>query len=206
MTDFDLTRLDSGVVNLQAPELLAHKLLQEALEFDTPGETSIAEVDEDRIRLVINAIVAANLINDAEKPAWAKEISEWRYSDWTNFGGQVQITDTNVKFMKLRRCLVLLLPNINDESQTDLIISTLNDLAEHEAINSDWIIDIFNMAPIPEKLLTFLIGFQHGLSSSVQRLLSLLWLRKDAVPDYLAPAVSKHFHTVKKGMFLLSKI
>ncbi len=209
MQNYDLSRLDSSVINLNTPDWLARKFIDQLLDNNKDSEENskcIADFDEDKIRLTINAVVAANLINPNDRPGWAKQALDWPRSDFNSNNASVHKTSSGIRYTKLNGCLLFLLPDIKTAADTDSVIESLNDLVEVERQSSDWVIDVFNLNPIPEKLLAYLIGFQRGLQSSAQNHLSLLWLRKDAIPDYMLPALSKHFQAVKKGSFLISRL
>lgn len=207
LPDFDITRCDSAKIDMRSPERLAKQLLQGMIagpeEIDV--QAGMPEFDEARVRLLVNAVLASSLMPSGAKRPWAKQVDNWIEDDWNLLGGEVKAADAGIKYMKLDGALVIALPHAATAEASESIIDSLNNLCEKESRNNDWIIDFYNICSVSPSLMAFLIGLQLNQRMGTRQSF-LLWLRKEALPPELMPAVRKYFYLMKKGVFLLSKI
>jgi len=200
--NFDILKLDSGKVDLQAPRWLAGKLYSSLTGVD--GDYDLTPEAETKLRIISDAIIAANLLQIGGLPAWAWNLDALLGSGWVLSDLQLEELRTGIKYMRLENWLVAMLPEISSFHHAEEVAQSLNSL-QHACNGSvHWVMDLAGVSRLPAELIGYLIGFNHGLRLTGCHM-ALLWVRRGGVPEVLRPPLIKHFSLVKKGAFFLSK-
>lgn len=203
--EFDISRYDSGSIDMNTPKWLQAKFIATFLPHlkRAEEERGLCEEDQElRYRFLANALIAANLLPLSRRPQWADE-PECLFREGIDPGGPLRLLNSGVRFLKIDDILVVQLPSFASPKDLELSMNSLNELVQSESPGTHWVIDLSNFITFDHLILANLIGFQQALSSQHSDLM-LLWLRNNALPDNFLEIAKKHFSLIKKGAFLIS--
>lgn len=204
---FNIDQIDSGSFDVPAPQWFANQISQHLNTLsrtETSSPEGFYELNEIKLRLLSNAIVAVNLLPAERLPAWAGVLEDWLEGRTRKIGGPVFSTPSGLTYMLLENCMVTALPDLLSNGHIELALDELSEMHHLFPSVNYWIFDMASISSLPQMLAAYLIGFQNTENPLPPRLL-IMWLKRDALPNGLAAPVIKHFHLMRKGAFLLSK-
>ncbi|NLF25575.1 MAG: hypothetical protein GX589_07970 [Deltaproteobacteria bacterium] len=201
--ELDITKIDSGRIDLGTPQWIVSQLYAYLIEQDV--EVDISPEEELRLRMVSDAIIAANLLQTGDLPAWTWNLEELIYGVG-RFSKEhaARSMPLGVRYMPINQWLVVMLPEIFSEHHAEMLTDVLNDLHNSCSGSAHWVLDMAAVTNLPASLIGYLIGFNHGLRLNACNMV-LLWMRQQIVPEALMPPMIKYFSLIKKGAFFLSK-
>ena len=207
VSTFSLDQIDSGNFDRPAPQWFAEQVSQHLaglFKNEDSSAEAFYEINELKLRLLANAIVAVNLLPPERPPLWAGVLEDWLEGRTRKIGGPVFSTPSGLTYMLLENCMVTSMPDLISPGHIELALDELSEMHHLFPSVNYWIFDMAAMNSLPQMLAAYLIGFQNSENPLPPRLM-IMWLKRDALPTGLAVPVIKHFHLMRKGAFLLSR-
>jgi hypothetical protein len=200
----DLTRVDSGQVDLDAPQWFATELLDSMTGQIGFAEAELPPNEEIGLRLISNAVLTCKMISPSHVPEWAEsfDLSSAISSDLIIM--PESDGPGSMSWLRLGNWISILMPPVTDKREIGSVVQMLNDLEERYHNMNFWIIDMAPVTAVSSGLAAHLIGFQQTLAAQDKEL-ALLWVKRESISETLFPAMQKHFHLANKGAFYLSK-
>lgn len=200
VSDFDLGVFDSGTIDLATPQFFSSKLL--AATAINGAERN--RVDDTRLRLVSNLVVASNLMDGECRLLLQYPVESLLMGQVPAGVSARRTTSAGLDTLHVDGWLSILVPKLEAPNHAELLINDLNELSDRYGGVVNWAVDFSSAEQLTPSLVGYLLGFNHSLKDYSKRML-LLWLRADAVPDALLPPLAKAFQLHKRGVFLVSR-
>lgn len=206
LLNFDISKYDSGKIDLRTPDWLTTRLLELVVNridpSPMPGDPR-SLFGEYQLRLMCNALVALKLGRSRTIPPWGRALERILL-------GQSEIlpddfsSNADFTFLRVDNCVICIVPDLSENYFITKTLNHANRVLEAFPNATNWVIDLSNCNKIPSTLVGFLLGFRQGLRGHNPSI-NLLWVKKDSVAPELLPALEKNFRISKKGAFYVSR-
>lgn len=209
MKEFDPSSMDSGAFTISAPEDLASKLHEFLLSGKVDDDGLLTQhqkdfLEESRIRLLSDAVIASHLISDEASPRWLDFLRQ--ALEGKRALPAIQCCPRwPVQFMVIDGSVTVLLPKPSEMCTSEQQLEAINEIYESQDAPEHWIIDLSEHEVLSDSLLGYLVGFQREQEARGKRIL-LLWVRDHAIPTHFENLLVKRFGLFKRGHFLMSRL
>ena len=202
LNQFDITKFDSGKIDLRAPQWIAGRLYASLVGGERTPDTFPEE--ELRLRIISDAVIAANLLCPDQLPHWVWNLDALVRGSQASEELAPIVMPAGIRYMRFEQWVVVMMPEIVSFRHAEMLATVINDLHNECSGTSHWVVDMAAVTRLPASLVGYLIGFNRGLRSSGCGM-ALLWIQRGIVPEALMAPLIKHFSLVKKGSFFISK-